>query len=380
MLTETRAERVDHSAAELRRIERDLHDGAQARLVALRMHLGMAEELVETDPAAARTLLAEAAATTGAALGDLRDVVRGIHPPVLADRGLAGAVRGARPGPGGARSRSPPDLPAGLPAPVESAAYFAVAECLANVGKHAAAEHAWVELAPPRRPAHRAWSATTAGAAPTRRAGTGPAGGRAAAGGVRRHDESVEPVGRTDARHPGGAVQLVLAEDHALLRDGLTRILEAHDLTIRHAVDNAPELEVALADPEVEAAVLDVRLPPTLTDEGLRAAIAVRAARPGFPVLVLSQYVEHLYARELLASGEGGVGYLLKDRVGDVREFVDAVRRVAGGGTVLDPEVVAALMARPRARAVDRLSPREQRGARADGRGPVQRRHRGRGW
>jgi DNA-binding NarL/FixJ family response regulator len=86
----------------------------------------------------------------------------------------------------------------------------------------------------------------------------------------------------------------------------------------------------------------------------------VRAARPGFPVLVLSQWVEHLYARELLASGEGGVGYLLKDRVGDIRDFVDAVRRVAGGGTVLDPEVVAALMARPRARAVDRLSPRER--------------------
>ena len=156
-------------------------------------------------------------------------------------------------------------------------------------------------------------------------------------------------------------MQLVLAEDNALLRDGLTRILEAHDLTIRHSVANAPELEVALADPEVDAAVLDVRLPPTLTDEGLRAAIAVRAARPGFPVLVLSQWVEHLYARELLASGEGGVGYLLKDRVGDIRDFVDAVRRVAGGGTVLDPEVVAALMARPRARAVDRLSPRDRR-------------------
>ena len=88
--------------------------------------------------------------------------------------------------------------------------------------------------------------------------------------------------------------------------------------------------------------MVDVRLPPTFTDEGLRAAIAARAARPGFPVLVLSQYVEQLYARELLASGEGAVGYLLKDRVSDVAEFVDAVRRVAAGGTVLDPEVVAA--------------------------------------
>ena len=113
-------------------------------------------------------------------------------------------------------------------------------------------------------------------------------------------------------------MRLVLAEDHALLRDGLIRLLEAHGFTIVAAVDNEPELVQALADPTVEAAVVDVRLPPTFTDEGLRAAIAARAARPGFPVLVLSQYVEHLYARELLASGEGGVGYLLKDRVADV--------------------------------------------------------------
>jgi DNA-binding NarL/FixJ family response regulator len=155
-------------------------------------------------------------------------------------------------------------------------------------------------------------------------------------------------------------VRVVLAEDNALLRDGLTRILVAHGFTIIHSVDNAPALETALADPDAEAAILDVRLPPTLTDEGLRAAIACRSARPGFPVVVLSQWVEHLYARELLADGGGAVGYLLKDRVGDIREFVDAVHRVAGGGTVLDAEVVAAIMARPRARAVDRLSERER--------------------
>ncbi len=155
-------------------------------------------------------------------------------------------------------------------------------------------------------------------------------------------------------------MRLVLAEDHALLRDGLIRLLEAHGFTIAAAVDNEPELARALTDPTVEAAVVDVRLPPTFTDEGLRAAIAARAARPGFPVLVLSQYVEHLYARELLASGEGGVGYLLKDRVADVTEFVEGVRRVAAGGTVLDPEVVAALMARRREEPLDRLTPRER--------------------
>ena len=155
-------------------------------------------------------------------------------------------------------------------------------------------------------------------------------------------------------------MRIVLAEDNALLRDGLTRILQAHDVEILHSVDNAPALDVALADPAAEAAILDVRLPPTQTDEGLRAAIACRTARPGFPVLVLSQWVEHLYARELLASGEGSVGYLLKDRVGDVRDFIDALHRVAAGGTVLDPEVVTRIMARPQARAVDRLSVREQ--------------------
>lgn len=106
--------------------------------------------------------------------------------------------------------------------------------------------------------------------------------------------------------------------------------------------------------------MLDVRLPPTQTDEGLRAAIAVRAARPGFPVMVLSQYVEQLYARELLASGVGAVGYLLKDRVADVAEFVDGVRRVAAGGTVLDPEVVATVMAKQRDEPLDRLTARER--------------------
>jgi len=155
-------------------------------------------------------------------------------------------------------------------------------------------------------------------------------------------------------------VRLVLAEDHALLRDGLIRLLEANGFTVLAAVDNAVSLEQALLDPEAEAAVVDVRLPPTFTDEGLKAAIAVREKRPGFPVMVLSQYVEHLYARELLASGEGAVGYLLKDRVSDVAEFVEGVRRVAAGGTVLDPEVIATIMARRHDQPLDRLTPRER--------------------
>ena len=127
-------------------------------------------------------------------------------------------------------------------------------------------------------------------------------------------------------------MRLVLAEDLALLRDGLIRLLEAHDFEVAAAVEDADSLAVALEDPTVDAAVLDVRLPPTHTDEGLRAAVAVRARRPGFPVMVLSQYVERIYARELLASRDGGIGYLLKDRVADVGEFLAAVRRVGDGG------------------------------------------------
>ncbi|MEP9364548.1 histidine kinase [Nocardioides sp. CN2-186] len=146
VLAETRADLVDHSAAELRRLERDLHDGAQARLVALSMSLGMADAAFESeDPEQARQLIKDARSTTTAAIGDLRSVVRGIHPPVLADRGLAGAVAAlaldmAIPVPVDAQ------LPGRPPAPVESAVYFAVAECLANVGKHSGARNGWVHL------------------------------------------------------------------------------------------------------------------------------------------------------------------------------------------------------------------------------------------
>jgi DNA-binding NarL/FixJ family response regulator len=155
-------------------------------------------------------------------------------------------------------------------------------------------------------------------------------------------------------------MRVVIAEDLALLRDGLIRLLEAYGFEIAEAVDNGPSLLRALMTLRPDVAVVDVRLPPTLTDEGLTAAIQARAAIPGLPVLVLSQHVEPLYARELLAGPGGGVGYLLKERVSDVGRFVEAVRTVAGGGTVLDPEVVAQLLARrARAEPLLGLTPRE---------------------
>ena len=157
-------------------------------------------------------------------------------------------------------------------------------------------------------------------------------------------------------------MRVVLAEDLFLLRDGLTRMLEAHGLEVVAAVDNAADLLAAVTARPPDVAVVDVRLPPSYTDEGLRAALAARREVPGLPVLVLSQYVEQLYARELLADGSGGIGYLLKDRVFNSVQFVDAVRRVAAGGTAMDPEVIARLLDRNRGRdgAVTALSARER--------------------
>jgi DNA-binding NarL/FixJ family response regulator len=158
-------------------------------------------------------------------------------------------------------------------------------------------------------------------------------------------------------------VRVVIAEDLALLRDGMVRLLEANGFEIVAAVDNADALvhEVKLEEPDV--AIVDIRLPPTFRDEGLRAALELRRTSPATAILVVSQYVERTYATELLAgAGEaGGIGYLLKDRVMDVGDFVDAVRRVGNGGAALDPEVVAQLLGRRRGQSpVDRLTPRER--------------------
>jgi DNA-binding NarL/FixJ family response regulator len=156
-------------------------------------------------------------------------------------------------------------------------------------------------------------------------------------------------------------VRVVVAEDLFLLRDGLVRLLEAHGFDITEAVGTGPALLRALLTHRPDVAIVDVRLPPSFTDEGLQAALAARREVPGLPVLVLSQYVEQLYARELLADQAGGVGYLLKDRVFNDDQFVEALRAVAGGGTVMDPEVVSKLLVRrARDEPVSRLSPRER--------------------
>ncbi|MCW3066719.1 MAG: response regulator transcription factor [Solirubrobacterales bacterium] len=169
-------------------------------------------------------------------------------------------------------------------------------------------------------------------------------------------------------------MRVVIVEDHALLREGLVALLREHGIEVVAQAEDGAGLLRVVGGHKPDLAIVDVRLPPTFSDEGVRAAIAARERQPGLGVLILSQYVEPIYTQELLASGEGGIGYLLKERVGEVRAFLDAVERVAAGGTALDREVVAELMGaraqRPGSRALDALSPREHQvlGLMAEGR------------
>ncbi|NDL59143.1 response regulator [Phytoactinopolyspora mesophila] len=155
-------------------------------------------------------------------------------------------------------------------------------------------------------------------------------------------------------------MRIVLAEDSLLLREGLVRLLGEAGADVVEGVGDGTELVRAVLEHKPDLAIVDVRMPPSYTDEGLRAAIEARKQVPGTGVLVLSQYVEESYASDLLADGAGGVGYLLKDRVSNLNELSDALERVASGGTVLDPEVVAQLFAQRRRDPLEQLTPRER--------------------
>ncbi len=158
-------------------------------------------------------------------------------------------------------------------------------------------------------------------------------------------------------------MRVVIAEDNALLREGLVAMLRERDIEVAATAEDGPGLVRIVAGHKPDVAIVDVRLPPSFTDEGVRAAIEARARNQGLGILILSQYVEPIYTQELLATGEGGIGYLLKERVGEVRTFVDAIERVAAGGTALDREVVAQLMGARSDRLsetpLDSLTPRE---------------------
>ncbi|MGW0030875.1 response regulator [Streptomyces sp. NPDC003314] len=167
-------------------------------------------------------------------------------------------------------------------------------------------------------------------------------------------------MSRTEQSGAGRRLRVVLAEDGVLLREGLTGLLARFGHEVVAAVGDADALREAVAAHDPDVVVTDVRMPPGFQDEGLRAAVALRAERPGLPVLVLSQYVQRSYAADLLDAGDGtGVGYLLKDRIGQVEEFLDALVRVADGGTVVDPEVVRQLLRRHRD-PLAALTPRER--------------------
>lgn len=156
-------------------------------------------------------------------------------------------------------------------------------------------------------------------------------------------------------------MRVVIAEDDALLREGLVLLLQTEGIEVIEAVDNPEAFLRSVSAERPDAAIVDVRLPPSFRDEGIKAAIEARRQHPGLPILVLSAYVEDRYAADLLAGNAGGVGYLLKERVGKVEKFLDALRRVVDGGTVMDPEVVSQLLVRRRARdPIETLTPRER--------------------
>lgn len=156
-------------------------------------------------------------------------------------------------------------------------------------------------------------------------------------------------------------MRIVIAEDSVLLRDGLVRLLEQEGHQVVAAVDNADDLRLVVAEHAPDVAIIDVRMPPTFTDDGVRAAVDIRARQPQVGLLVLSQYVEEQYSRELLVGSAVGVGYLLKDRIADVGEFLEALQRVADGGAAFDPEVISQILARTvRIDPLQRLTPRER--------------------
>ena len=351
---------------ERRRLERNLHDGAQQRLVAMALKLRMARTRVaESDPETEK-LLASAASELNSALEELRELARGIHPAVLSDRGLDAALEALA-----HRSPIPVELEATpgvrLPEAVETAAYFVVAEALTNVAKYASATRATVRAV--RDNGHVVVEVTddgVGGADPVEGIGPGGPGGPALHPGRpprgdgrarRRHDRA--------GGHPvlgDGHLRVVVADDSVLLREGIVRLLDEQDgFEVVAQAGDAEELLRKVGAHKPDVAVVDIRMPPTNTDDGLRAALEIRARQPETSVLVLSQYVEEGYALDLVGDTAGGVGYLLKDRVADVDRFVDAVRRVAEGGSALDPEVVAQLVGRARRNdPLEALTPRER--------------------
>ena len=249
--------------------------------MALTMNLRLARDKLDGDPAATAELLDEAMEELGAATAELRELARGIHPVVLSDRGLAAGARRRSPNARRCRSRSSRRRSERLPAPVESATYFVVAEALTNVARYAEAEAATVRVEPRQRRASRSRSATTASAAPTPTRAPGCAGSKTASralDGQLRASRS--RAGRGHDRGSEDPVRVVVADDSTLLREGVVRLLEEAGLEVVGQAGDAEELLRKVRAHKPDVAVVDVRMPPTHTDEGLRAAREIRAELP----------------------------------------------------------------------------------------------------
>ena len=342
----------------------------------LAMNLGMARAALGDDvPPATRKVIEQAHDEAVEALAGLRELVRGLHPAVLNDRGLDAALSGIV-----ARAPLPVRLqvdvaPRCAPS-IEAIAYFMVSEALTNIARHARASQAEVTVTRDRRPAARRRHRRRRGGASRRRRRHRAARARPAGRRGRRDPARAQPGRRADDDHGGAAMRVVIAEDSVLLRAGLTRLLTDGGFDVAAAVADGDELLRAVGEHRPGLVVVDVRMPPTHTDEGIQAALVIRRQYPDTAVMVLSQYVEESYAADLLSTQTSAVGYLLKDRVAHVPDFLESLRRVAAGGTVLDPEVVAQLVARRRSDPMD--EPHAARAGRppADGRGALQYRHR----
>ena len=330
---------------ERRRLERDLHDGAQQRLVALAMQLRLIQHEIQADPAAAQQLVDSASEELRLSMAELRELARGIHPAVL-NHGLEPALQSLA-----GQATVPTDVAYAaegeLPEQVELAAYFVTSEALANVGKYARASSASVDVT------------RAGGGLVVRIADDGIGGADASRGsGLRGLADRVEaldgrlrvvsPPGARHRRDGGAAVRVVIADDSLLVREGIASLLRRAGVDVVAEADDGEQLLHAVDEHTPDVAIVDVRMPPTHTEEGLEAARAIRERHPGIGILVLSQHVEVGVAMRALVETPQGLGYLLKERVTDLDDFASTLRHVAAGGSALDPQIVSRLLADPR--------------------------------
>ena len=369
----SRARMARAAYAARRTIQRDLHDGAQQQFVSVALQLENARGLVEAQSAKAGRLLAAAQADLETAIEELRQVAHGIHPAELSERGLVAALRTLA-----QRTTVPVEVTVekfGRLAPeVESAAYFIAAEATANAVKHAAANHIQITVASTRDGLRLTVMDDGAGEAAFG-AGTGLQGLRdraSALGG----DLSVDsPSGGPTvliaelplfrSRHSlgldDGRLRVVVADDAAMIRQALVELLGSNGIEVVAQVGDAAALlqEVERHSPDI--AIVDIHMPPTQTQEGVRAAIEIRHRFPSVGILLLSSYVERTEVIELFAATASGVGYLLKDSVANVDQLLDALERISQGGIVLDQKLVFELIGRlERPDPLDALTARER--------------------